>query len=465
MVSVGVAVIMPTMLTWRAGIIAGVIMAVCYSASPLFTLTLAGSALLLLISGNGLHPHERRLLAVLLGSALAVRFLFIGVMLVTDIPLLNDLSVGGLRGDDAYYLSRAIRARDITLGLTQGRYDFFVITDEYGRTSYLHLLTALQVLFGPTPYGMRAVNALLFVAAGVILFRLVRPGFGATASFAALVVLLFLPSLFVSSVSLLKESVYFLVASVLLLLVTVARRSKVATAIGCVAGAAVCVFVLHDLRRGALELVIAGVAIGLALPVVFATRRRALASIAALSVAIAVAAIQPPLRARALDAVTAVARTHAGHVYTSGHAYKLLDDGFYETTAWPERLTDAQALRFLVRAAVSFVVTPLPWEMVSLSELSFFPELVGWWLIVIFAPIGIIAGWQRDRHITALLLGFALPTAAALAVTNGNVGTLLRLRGLVTPYIVWLAVLGALAVAEYFMRATPAPALAAEQGR
>ena len=87
--------------------------------------------------------------------------------------------------------------------------------------------------------------------------------------------------------------------------------------------------------------------------------------------------------------------------------------------------------------------------MASLSELAFFPELVVWWLIVIFTPIGVVAGWQRDRRITALLLGFALPTAAALAVTNGNVGTLLRLRGLVTPYIVWLAVLGALVVAEY----------------
>jgi hypothetical protein len=456
---------MPTMLTWRAGIIAGVIGAVCYSASPLFTLTLAGCALVMLNAGKGLPPHESRLLALWVASALAVRFLYIGVMLVSDIPLLNDLSVGGLRGDDAYYLSRAIRARDISLGVTQGRYDFFVITDEYGRTGYLHLLTALQVLFGPTPYGMRAVNALLFVAAAVILFRLVRPGFGATSSFAALVVLLFLPSLFVSSVSLLKESVYLLVASLLLLSVTVARRSNMATAVGYAAVAAVCVFVLHDLRRGALALVIAGLAIGLAIPVVFATRRRALASIAALSLAIAVASIQPPLRARALDAVTAVAKTHAGHVYTSGHSYKLLDEGFYVTTAWPERLTDAQALRFLVRAAVSFVVTPLPWEMASLSELAFFPELVVWWLIVIFAPIGIIVGWQRDRHITALLLGFALPTAAALAVTNGNVGTLLRLRGLVTPYIVWLAVLGALAVAEYLVRARPAPALAAEQGR
>ena len=96
--------------------------------------------------------------------------------LVGGIPVLNDLSVGALRGDDAYYVSRAIRARDILLGLNEGKYDYFIVSDEYGRTSYLQLLTILQTLFGPAPYGMRAVNAVLFVSGAYLLFRLARRG-------------------------------------------------------------------------------------------------------------------------------------------------------------------------------------------------------------------------------------------------------------------------------------------------
>ena len=84
----------------------------------------------------------------------------------------------------------------------------------------------------------------------------------------------------------------------------------------------------------------------------------------------------------------------------------------------------------------------------SRSELAFLPEHLLWLLIVAFTPIGIVAGWRRDRLVTSLLIGFVLPTAAALAITNGNVGTLLRLRGLVSPYLIWLAVLGGLAAAE-----------------
>jgi hypothetical protein len=97
--------------------------------------------------------------------------------------------------------------------------------------------------------------------------------------------------------------------------------------------------------------------------------------------------------------------------------------------------------------------------MASLSELAFFPEHLLWMLIVVLVPIGAVAGWRRDATITALLIGFALPTAAVLAVTTGNVGTLLRLRGLVTPYVLWFAVFGALTVCEWLLTRAQSPAL------
>ncbi len=124
-------------------------------------------------------------------------------------------------------------------------------------------------------------------------------------------------------------------------------------------------------------------------------------------------------------------------MFTTSHTYKLLDHGFYflpsTPASWPLQLTDAQAMRFLVRAVVSFLFTPLPWEMTSLSELLFLPEHAVWLLMIVFAPIGVVASWQRNRRMTGLLVMWIVPTAAAIAMTTGNVGTLLRLRGMVTP--------------------------------
>ena len=118
-----------------------------------------------------------------------------------------------------------------------------------------------------------------------------------------------------------------------------------------------------------------------------------------------------------------------------------------------------------MRALVSFAVTPLPWEMRSASELAFFPEHVLWWLILLLTPAGVIEGWRRNRRVTAILIAFVVPMATALAVTNGNVGTLLRLRGLVTPFMIWLAVLGALAAAEHILTSKAAPSMVPEQAR
>ena len=113
-------------------------------------------------------------------------------------------------------------------------------------------------------------------------------------------------------------------------------------------------------------------------------------------------------------------------------------------------------MRFLVRAAVSFLVTPLPWEMRSVSELAFMPEHMVWFLLLALLPVGLAAGWKRDPLVTSLLVGFALPAAAVVALTTGNVGTLLRLRGLVTPYIVWPAALALCVLGERLATRHPA---------
>ena len=165
---------------------------------------------------------------------------------------------------------------------------------------------------------------------------------------------------------------------------------------------------------------------------------------------------QPSWRVRVLDGVTSAAKAHAGHVFTVGHSYKLMDQAFYTTpeepSGWDVTLTGPQAFRFLVRATVSFLVTPLPWEMRSIRELAFLPEHVFWYVLVALLPAGLAAGWRRDPLVTSLLFGYGLPTAAVLALTTGNVGTLLRLRGLVTPYLIWLSVLGLCALVEGWSR-------------
>lgn len=447
---------------------AGLLLAVFYSASPLAAWVLAAAAAVCSVAGRGLARPERRLLVGVLAAALVTRAAYVGALVILGIPHHNTMSVGALSGDEAYYLSRALRTRDIALGFAHTTYDYFVANDEYGRTSYLRLLTWLQVVFGPTPYSMRLLNGLLYVGGASVLFRVVRPSFGAVPALAGLVTLLFLPSLFVASVSLLKESLYFLVAAVLLASVVRVRQLRRAVPIAAsLAAAGACLWMMNDLRRGALVLALAGLGVGLGFRLIGGHRWRMVAAVAILAVGSAAALSQPSVRARVMDGIASAAKAHAGHVFTVGHSYKLMDDGFYATpeepSGWDLTLSGPQAARFVVRGVISFLVTPFPWEMRSLRELAFLPEHVAWYVVLALLPAGVAAGWRRDAFLTSLLLGFALPTAAVLALTTGNVGTLLRLRGLVTPYLVWLSALGLCAILDGLARRQghPAPPLGA----
>ena len=441
---------------------AGLVLGVLYTASPLTVWVVLAAAVLTPLAGHGLPERERRLMLTILACGLAARVGYIAVLFLAGLPNHNDMAVGALAGDESYYLSRALRLRDLLFGISHGNYDYFVSADEYGRTSYLTLITWLQIAFGPTPYSLRLLNALFFVSGATLLYRTVRSGLGPATGLTGLLILLFLPSLLVSSVSLLKESLYFLAASGLFACVArVARSTSVRTTALSITLATIILWLLNDLRRGAVVLALAGIATGLIIRIAGATPRRLAASLVAAVIVIAIALSLPAVRQRTLRGVESAAKIHAGHVFTVGHAYKLMDDGFYVFPAAPATLnldlTAPQAIRFLVRAAASFLLTPLPWQLRSRGELAFLPEHILWYGFLILLPLGIVAGWKRDPMITSLLIGFMLPTAAVLAVTNGNVGTLLRMRGLVTPYMIWLSALGLIAVVDALAARRPWP--------
>jgi hypothetical protein len=234
------------------------------------------------------------------------------------------------------------------------------------------------------------------------------------------------------------------------------RPRTIASVAAALAVAAACLWLMNDLRRGALILAVAGLGLGVAIRATAGHRWRVAAAVVLIAVGGAAGLSQPSWRVRVLDGVTSAAKAHAGHVFTVGHSYKLMDEAFYTTpeepSGWNVTLTGPQAFRFLVRATVSFLVTPLPWEMRSIRELAFLPEHVFWYVLLALLPAGLAAGWRRDPLVTSLLFGYGLPTAAVLALTTGNVGTLLRLRGLVTPYLIWLSVLGLCALVEGWSR-------------
>ena len=438
-----------------AAVLLGIVAGALYTVSPLTAWCVAIAAIVLALAGRGLPAAERHALNVLLVAALAARLAAIGAMFVVNTPMHDDESVAMLSGDEAYGLSRALRTRDVLTGAPVTQYDYFVAYDEYGRNSYITALSAIQMLFGPTPYSMRLLNMLFFVVATILLFRLTRSAFGPLPAFGALAVLLFLPTLFAWSISLLKEPLYLLVTTVVLVGTAGAVRGRAwPTRLLAIVGAIAALAIGWDLRPAAVPLMLSGLGAGIAAFLFFSSSFRVrLAAIVVAGLAVGAVTTRSSAPQRLSAALDAAAKAQTGHVFTVGHSYKLLDAGFYFIPVTPIQstwsLTPDEAARYILRSAASFIVVPWPWQFASTRELLYLPEHVFWYVMAALVPVGLVAGWRRDRFITMLIAGYMIPTAAAIALTNGNVGTLLRLRGIVIPYVIWLSALGFVAALQW----------------
>jgi hypothetical protein len=204
------------------------------------------------------------------------------------------------------------------------------------------------------------------------------------------------------------------------------------------------------IREGAL--IISGLGLAIGLMGTFMTRGRSLAVLVLLCLPVVgyLAARNPGVQARVMTQLKAGAVQHIGHVHTEGNSYRLLDQRFYSapypTTAAIDTMTPVEGARFSVRAITAFVLAPLPWQVRSWQEMIFLPQQVAWYVLVVLAFFGIVAGLKQNGLVTCLLAGFVAAGGLAIALNSGNIGTMVRHRDTIVPFVVWFSALGAVEV-------------------
>jgi hypothetical protein len=441
---------------WRAATIAGLVVGVAYVLSPLTVLFFAAAAAILHWAGRGVPTTERRVVQAILLTAIVLRVAAVaGLFLASSragVPFATFF------GDEEFFIRRSIWLRNLAIGLPIHGADLIYAFDQVGQTSYLYMLAFIQVLVGPSPYGLHLVAVSFYLSAGVLLYRLVRSTLGRAPATVGLVLLLFLPSLFAWSISALKEPFYFLLTTItILLLLKMVRSPGWARRIAALVTIVVLIGVVETVRRegGAL----AAASLGLGLAIAGLVVRPRLLTIAAVLAPIALGAVlsRPAIQIRADLIVRQAARQHAGHINTTGFVYKTLEDRFYQSSEDLEDIRGLEAGRFLVRSVVSYVTVPLPWEVQSPAALAFVPEQVIWYVLVALLPAGLLFSFRRDAFVTALLIAHAVTAAFLVAITSGNVGTLVRHRGMAIPYIVWLSAVGGCELLNWLAASGGAP--------
>jgi hypothetical protein len=281
--------------------------------------------------------------------------------------------------------------------------------------------------------------------------------FGSAPAVLSLAVVLFLPSLFFWSVSALRESIHFLLVTVVMVgglqATTAGERWGRRLVWGALAIGAV--LALRDLRAGSMLIVGGALAVGLIVGWL-ASRPRMLVAACVLAVlAAGVAISRPQVQQQLFATVRANAMNHQGHVWTPGLHYKLLEPEFYveRTDNVMDAMTRLDAVRYVVRALVAAAVVPLPWHAQSSLTRAYIPEHVIWLFLAAIFPLGVWIGWRVHPTATAVLTVYIVLISVGVALRSGNVGTLVRHRGLVLPFVMCVA---AIAICHWLARKGPA---------
>jgi hypothetical protein len=433
------------------------------AALVLSPVTVVGVAVLGVIVGatiRGLRGTERTIILILLLAG-------IGLRLATLVGLFLSSSPGHLisfpfDGDGQYLKQRSIWVRNVWVGTPVAPSAFSFAFEAYARTSYINVIAFVQYLLGAAPYAIHLFNVCCFVATAAVLHRLARAAYGGAAAAIALTLILFWPTQVLWSVSALKDPLYLaLLTCAVGGFIAMARRPSAGRFLFGLALMVAATMALNTVRVGAGVLVAAALIV--ASVGAFVTRRRAvLAPAAFVAVAAAVVlAAAPPARIqnRLLPYVQSAARQHFGNAETFGHAYKLLDQRFYsgerlDTMTWPE------AQRFAVRSAWSFLAMPFPWQSASASELLIVPQQLAWYALLLLAVPGIVRGCRDDALVTWTWIGVMAASAAVIAPNEGNVGTMVRHRDSVVPFLACLSAVGVTSLLAAALNRSQRPARA-----
>jgi hypothetical protein len=452
------------MVTLAAG--AGVIAGASYTLSPLFTICLPLLIITAVWAGRDLTERQRRWFVTLVSAGILARLVVIALLFLTA---RFDQPFATLFGDEELLKFRSIWIRNIGLGVPISRADLIYAYEDVGRTSYLFGLAYLQALVGAVPYGVHVMNATLYVCGALIMFRVTRPAFGAVAALAGLTLMLAFPTLFAWSISALKEPAYtFLAILQLLCTIAIVRAGSWRRRLLAIAGVVLLTMALESVRRGGMQAgaagSIAGLALGLTWTVALARPRFGFAAIFAAPVLMVAMLAVPAVNQRLLGIVRNAAVYHGGHVMSAGYSYKILDGRYYHDGRLLWTMGPVEAGAFVVNSLVAYVTEPVPWRIESRPMLMYLPEQMLWLMVLALVPFGAVAGMRRDPILGALLICHGLALVIMVALPSGNIGTLVRHRGLALTYFAWLAGLGLCEVARLLMprvrnAAPPSPLL------
>jgi len=427
-------------------ILAGIILGFFLTFSPggLFIIFLAFITILFIRRIP--DSYERNFILKLFIFALLARFFFSLVTMYlatfTD-KILNYTSLGSpnystpyIIDDSGYYTLRAIFTADYWMGKPLDWYTReAIVKNAYGFSGFIYALAAFFYLFGYSPISSRLINCLLGSVTVILIYYIVKNIFGPKPARLSAILTAFFPSMFLWSITNLKDTSFIFIVYLMIWSIIKFRISKKYYYIFI---AIFSIWLQFVIRSAYNELLLFNIGVFIFyfcyLFIANSIKRKKFYFLIPLFfITILLLFFEIGKLNHILEFIKQKSfLIHKGVISEGGSCYYLLPRELFNRTG----INNLDFFNMIVKGWIHVLFEPFPWKISSLPMLSSLPQMIFWYILIFYSFLGMGISLRYNFNDSLILVLYLFVMVSILAVTGGNIGTIFRLREVITPTLI-----------------------------
>ena len=394
-----------------------------------------------------LDKDERSFILYIFYSAL---FLRLALIIVTHIlssyygfgpksPTFPGMEGGAIIGDDIGIHARAWALANMVKGaqLPEKQTRVLLNFGEYGWSLHVYILGIFYYLLGVVPILGKCINALFGVLTGILVYFISKELFGIKTAKLACILTLFYPTLFLWSISNLKDTLLIFILTFVVFCYIAFTKLRRA---GYLLLLSLSFFLLAFYRLDAALILISIIIFFFVISIKWDYKRIVVAGIIGFFFLISGNIYNYcPSRIKNKIILNNLISNQKGHVGSGNSGYKIYPERFYEgnyKNAYPINI--AEFTISLAKGFLSLFFRPFPWEIHNIYMVFYYPVSIIHIILLFFFVFGSLISLRYHMKQVNFLLLLSLIMLLSLSLSEGNVGTMIRHRDMVTPiYIIF----------------------------
>lgn len=392
---------------------------------------------LFLIVSHGADSNDRRFVFTVISLALVSRLV---ALIIAQYYCLGK-GMLDIFGDAASNLEHGWTVHDFLTGesaIKKSLYADLGMYNVHGKTVFNGFF---YTLFGNDVLSLKYLNVLSAAASGWLVYDLTRKIYSSSAGKLAMAIVLFWPTLFLWSITDLKESHLILALTAIfwsINKITATKSVKFKLIFSAITALLIiyAIFLRFKFMLPLISLTLVAIFIYFILRWGY-KKSRGLISLVLIGSVILLLSQKEVFLRFSKPYYELILGSYQGFLSSGGWNYHLpvnFNQDYYTCSFF---------LKYLFGTLFQFMLEPLPWHMYSFGMLAAYPMMLVWYIMIFFSPIGVIKIYRiKKAGAMVPLLVFLIIYVTITGMSVANIGTAVRFRDAIVPIVAILASCG-----------------------